>query len=443
VELLLALERATYDAVVGTAETDDIEFKEAPYQLDLPRQKWELAKDVAALANHRGGVIILGFRTQKAENQLVDTAAEHRQVPKDLVNWDSYRQILGRWIQPAVAGLSGRWFPADPGQDRGVFALIVPPQPATSKYFVVSEITREDGTFPGAVGVPIRQGDIVDWLRADSVHSLLREALWWRQHGPGVSDIRGAEAVLQATQERVGDRCREIETLARWGDTPFLALHASPDPPLARPGDFYSDTGLKGRVAEPQVLRRDGFNIWTLPEAEVRPDGSLLCATNPKVLWLSPDGFFSVATRADGEFLGWYFNQGHAPNEPTALNPRVVAEYVLEFCRFLHGELKPRSPAAWSLWLSIAGFDRQGGILLVPALGAGGNQLFYRHAFREEREAIQPRADRHILSGPTSGRDAHRLMAELYALFALPPDSIPYVRDGEVSAEAILEGVRR
>ena len=43
VELLLALERGTYDAVVGTAETEDIDFKETPYQLDLPRQKWELA----------------------------------------------------------------------------------------------------------------------------------------------------------------------------------------------------------------------------------------------------------------------------------------------------------------------------------------------------------------------------------------------------------------
>jgi hypothetical protein len=79
---------------VGTAEGEDVEFKESPYQLDQPRQRWELAKDVAALANHRGGVITFGFRTQRAVNQLVDTVVEHRPVPKGLVNWDAYRQVL-------------------------------------------------------------------------------------------------------------------------------------------------------------------------------------------------------------------------------------------------------------------------------------------------------------------------------------------------------------
>ena len=81
-ELLLALERRDYDSILGTAESEQIDFKEAPYQLDSPRQRWELAKDVAALANARGGLIVLGFRTSRDENHLVDTASEHRRYKK-------------------------------------------------------------------------------------------------------------------------------------------------------------------------------------------------------------------------------------------------------------------------------------------------------------------------------------------------------------------------
>ena len=220
VDLLLALENGDYDLVLGTAECDDIEFKSGAYLLDQPRQKWELAKDVAALANSRGGIIVIGFRTLKSPNDIVDTVTEHRPILKALINWDSYRQIIGRWLRPVAAGLSGRWFPADPGVDRGVFVLIVPPQPESAKYFVLTEMLRDDGTFPGAVGIPIRRGDSVDWLGADSVHSLLREALWWRQRGPSLSEGPTAqppgsqlnkEFQSVATKSRpqpVGRRCR-------------------------------------------------------------------------------------------------------------------------------------------------------------------------------------------------------------------------------------------
>lgn len=38
-ELLLALEREQFDTVLNTAESDYVDFKEAPYQLKNPHQK--------------------------------------------------------------------------------------------------------------------------------------------------------------------------------------------------------------------------------------------------------------------------------------------------------------------------------------------------------------------------------------------------------------------
>ncbi len=438
-DLLLALQRGDYDLVLGTAESEQIDFKEAPYQLELPRQRWELAKDVASFANSRGGVIVFGFRTSRDENHLVDTALEHRPIPKALIDWSSYRDIVASWVRPGMFGFEARWFPADPTIDRGVFVLTIPAQPEDCKHFLVCEMVGEDGSFPGSVGVPVRNADAVTWMRGEALQSLVREALWWRRQGPDVLGRGQPDERGTSIQGLVSDRCRAIESLAGWSEVPFIALHAIPAHSIPRPDNFYSAHGLRGRLASPSVLRSDGFGVATNAQVEVRPDGSLSCGTRRKVLWLSQDGFLTAAGAARGDFLGWYVNQGREGRQPLALNPRVTAEYVLEFCRFFHNELKTYYTGSWDLWLSIVGFDRGGGVVLVPHLGqAVGHALLMWGEYSDTLRPIAPRTDRRLLSGDSSGSDAYRLLVELYALFASPPDLIPYVVDGAISEQAIV-----
>ena len=434
VELLRELERGGFDAVLGTTECEDIEFKQAPYRLKERSEKWELAKDVAALANQRGGVIVVGFKTERRQNQLVDTATAHHAIMKNLIDWDCYRQTVVEWIRPTVEGLDGRWFQDNLELDRGVFALIIPSQPNHAKYFVVSHMVMENAAFSGAVGVPIRRGDAVEWLRPDTIHALLREALWLREKGPAMT-----VNISQAIKERISERVAGIETAAGWEETPFIALHAIPDLPQPRPNDFYSDNGLKGRLASPNVLRPNGFNISTTAEPEAQPDGSLLCQTSRRLLWLAPDGCFTAGATADEEFLGWYINQRRTANTPIVVNPQVTAEYFLEFCRFVHSELKPRYQTTWSLCLSIAGFDRKSGVTLAPGINSDSTLscILSRHSCNTFIP-IRPRADKQLASLATSGADAHLLMVEFYALFAAPPNKIPYVVKQQISEKAIL-----
>jgi len=453
VDLLLALGQGAFESILGTTELEDIEFKTGPYRLQEPRQKWELAKDVAALANQRGGVIVLGYRTERSQNQLLDTVTEHRPVPKNLVSWDAYRGTVSAWVRPPVEGLEGRWFPTDERTPNGVFTLTIPAQPDHSKYFVVCHMVDENGSFPGAIGVPVRRGDAVEWLGPDAIQALLREAVWWRQRGPAMADpaVQGRiaaaaprEVPLQAIQERIEQRVAGVEATAGWQETPFFALHAVPDPPAARPDDFYANDGVKGRLASPNVLRPNGFHIQTYADPAVLPDGSLQCATDRRILWLSTDGFFTAAATGSGEFLGWFFNQRRAAGEPIALNPRVASEYVLEFCRFVHAELKPRfATETWTLWLSTVGFDRDGGVLLVPSLATAGNNLFFRGMARNEYIPVRARTDRHIVSGHSAAADAYRLIVELYATFAAPPEEIAYAVDQEISERAIVQPEER
>src|SRR5207245_3548384 len=50
---------------VGMRENDQLETKGAPYRLENPTQEYELAKDVAAMANASGGLIVLGAQTKR------------------------------------------------------------------------------------------------------------------------------------------------------------------------------------------------------------------------------------------------------------------------------------------------------------------------------------------------------------------------------------------
>jgi len=73
------------EPLVGTEESDQLDFKLAPYVPDAPHQKWELAKDVAAFANRRGGVIVIGVHTERRPNKIIELAGEIRPVRKAVV----------------------------------------------------------------------------------------------------------------------------------------------------------------------------------------------------------------------------------------------------------------------------------------------------------------------------------------------------------------------
>ena len=71
IQLLTALARGDNDALIGTQESEWLEFKSAPYGIPDPGQRWQLAKDVAGFANSRGGHIVIGVKTAKHANEVV------------------------------------------------------------------------------------------------------------------------------------------------------------------------------------------------------------------------------------------------------------------------------------------------------------------------------------------------------------------------------------
>src|SRR6266511_6297104 len=80
-ELLTALARGDYDAIPGTPEADNLDFKEQPYRLDQEKSKWHLCTDVAALANTNGGCLVVGYSVRRGPTDVAEVTDELRPVP--------------------------------------------------------------------------------------------------------------------------------------------------------------------------------------------------------------------------------------------------------------------------------------------------------------------------------------------------------------------------
>src|SRR5438105_1779550 len=99
-ELLTTLARGDYDAIPGTPEAANLDFKEQPSRLDESPSKWELCKDVAALSNTDGGCLVIGYSVRRGPTDVAEVADELRPVPVDLINPDQYKKVLSSGVYP-------------------------------------------------------------------------------------------------------------------------------------------------------------------------------------------------------------------------------------------------------------------------------------------------------------------------------------------------------
>jgi predicted HTH transcriptional regulator len=74
-----------FNEMIGKYETDLLDAKSDLYQLKDDYGKSELAKDTSALANHKGGYLIIGLRTEKDKTSLAEIITEFRPFEQQLI----------------------------------------------------------------------------------------------------------------------------------------------------------------------------------------------------------------------------------------------------------------------------------------------------------------------------------------------------------------------
>ena len=118
-ELLAALRDHRLDAVLGIAESEWLDFKASHYDLGNRWHTSELAKDVSALANVSGGLIVVGVRTERPPDSDREQGAELRLLPRNIVSEQRYRDTIKSHVYPSVLGLEVYSRRPDPVLDGG------------------------------------------------------------------------------------------------------------------------------------------------------------------------------------------------------------------------------------------------------------------------------------------------------------------------------------
>ncbi|WP_433709654.1 AlbA family DNA-binding domain-containing protein [Nocardia sp. CA-084685] len=168
-------------------EAEDLDFKSDLYG-KTPEAKQELAKDVSALANASGGVLILGI----AERNSV--AESLKPVPLQAKGAESMQQICQSWIRPFLPGLRITEVP-DPAKEGSGYYVILVPRSADAPH---AAMRNSDGTL---LSYHLRDGATIRWLAEAEIARRYRDRFVSRVeltaaldlvHDDGVSHISTA-----------------------------------------------------------------------------------------------------------------------------------------------------------------------------------------------------------------------------------------------------------
>lgn len=133
-----------FNQFIGLAEDAVLEVKQQPYDLDnSAAERYELAKDVSALANAGGGYIIVGLSTRREPNREVDIVDALNLIAVTAFSTTQYEGIIGDHVYPRIRDLAVNWHQGN-GSNDGLGVILVPPQREDDKPFITAKVAADD-----------------------------------------------------------------------------------------------------------------------------------------------------------------------------------------------------------------------------------------------------------------------------------------------------------
>jgi hypothetical protein len=159
----------------GIAETDDLDWKSKLYDEKNLKQS-DFPKDVAAMANRGGGVIVLGVdEVDKRATEIVDVGDVTEGYERTLAT------VAVSAITPPVFGIS-----AHPvATDRGTVLVVVVPGSVDGPHLIYKN---------DYFGAPVRNGPNTEWMKERQIEAMYRARFDARQNAVGALEVIYDEA---------------------------------------------------------------------------------------------------------------------------------------------------------------------------------------------------------------------------------------------------------
>ena len=445
----------------GEAESQWLDFKKEPHlKPDGNTQdshRFELAKDVTAMANAGGGLIVWGFTETADRDEATKRVGELSAIPAGVVDEGQVRKVLREWVFPTwlQARILGR-----PVEGGSVWVLDIPPPPANQLPFLVVKEWPNEGK------KPVR-GHFTMYRRSgtDNAHVPPEEMYQWvyaGYQGPGgggggpaaVEDgpikgsgagtlpsvqVSGLGAVIPTSANEALDE--ELEALGVQEGEAYYFLQFAPNG-KGRLRDFFGQSGnaLQTRLGAVDTIRPQGFSCFSrYASPERTPSNGLRLGLKSKGgVYVLPTGLTTYACCQDT--LTWASDK-HAPEGKLLINPVALPEFTVEACLFFIREVVAR----WEVTGSEGGYQWRMGMS-----GLGGPVTVHLPRGMLGEVPLRMLWDH---DGPNTATDfvsdfirstvddgaqlAFVILEELFHRFGYPPQAIPFQKDGQVDIEAI------
>ncbi|WP_367127863.1 helix-turn-helix domain-containing protein [Saccharothrix sp. HUAS TT1] len=275
----LSFEMVAQAVQARMAEAEDLDWKQAFPPPGVEKKWWDAAKDVAAMANTGGGLIVYGVAEQRERADRLVGVTDGAQAQGMLQAW------VTRWVKPLVDGLRIEVLD-NPDGGPGLVVVAVPASPNAPH--VVGEKNE--------MGFPYRYGAHTNWMTENEIERAYRDRSARR------ADDRGALTAL------IDDLAGELDL----GNDVWMAVATRPritlPPPRERVSDQATATIRAAReVAEKifpekhgrystlsELLQGEGPRVglrrWTVRSIDWRDEGPFVWAA----VELHQDGSIAV-----------------------------------------------------------------------------------------------------------------------------------------------------
>jgi len=420
-EIIVILNAGEFDQLKDAVENDRFECKAEPYRLDEEHQKYELAKDVSALANAKGGIILIGAQTERDPTHATDVIVKIRPLPNNLVKISQYEDIVRTWVYPPVKDIEIKWFKSSTHPATGLVGITIPEQEALWRPFLMTRSIEPSGRVSTTLFGYAERGNGKSLpMSVQQLHTILRDGyrVGTGAFGPLTTSPQERSGVkpTELIAERIGKAVEAAELL----DRPLFVLAAVPQ----KQTDL--SVLLSARDAEPvkllehpTELRQSGFG----PGAGINSrivEGKCRRAVLPKYklleVWI--DGSVIMIAAGDADFLSW----GNRSSDSLRINQLALIECTYLFARLAKDFLAFASSDFTSLdyVLSVQRMKLEHNCYLFP-----GPLTQFPHG---GIEAPEPDFKTVITEPPMSdpGIPAYRLVSHVYNWFGFENDKIPY-----------------